>query len=162
MPATSDSPKPTLVSFAVCDDIRPDERNKITLVGYYGRSIIVGTLPALLPKLSCIAQFEILPAGTRVQLTVLSPSGNTLMSAADLQISAEEQSSLLVPAQYKYTSIAFQVIPMPLAEEGPYRVDYTFNDGTSLHASFYVAVDPSAVKQTHSATARQEQVEQSR
>ena len=67
------------------------------------------------------------------------------MSASDLQVPAPDQASSLIPNEYKYTQLVFQLIPMLFSEEGTYRIDFTFPNGANIHASFYVAADPSLV-----------------
>lgn len=134
-----------LISFGVCDDIRSEEGGKLTFVGYYGRAIRTGTLPALLPKLCFIAQFEPIAEGTKLNLSVINPGGKLLMTVNDLNVPALDQ-SVLVPAEFRIAQIMFQITPMPLNEEGRYRVDFAFPNSSILHVDFYVAVDPSLIR----------------
>lgn len=136
---------PKLIGFSVCDDIRSEENGKITLIGYYGRSLRAASLPSLLPKLCFLGQFEVLPNGATLDLSLLSPTGTIVMSAAGLKILPLE-SATLIPPEYRLAQVFFQVVPMPLTEEGPYRVEFKFLNGPTIHSDFYVAVDPSLLK----------------
>lgn len=57
----------------ICDDIREEKSGKETLVGVYNEKIIVGSLPALLPKLCfriCVAPVQ---RSIDVSLSVQAP-----------------------------------------------------------------------------------------
>ena len=144
---TAPSEQLKLATFAVCDDIRNEEHGKLTLVGYYGRSIRIATLPAILPKLCFMIQFERnLAPGSKLQISLLSPGGSILMTAPDLEVPSRQNGGPLIPDEYRYAQVVFQIAPMPLNEEGAYRIEVASSDGATTHASFYVAVDASLAK----------------
>jgi hypothetical protein len=145
----SENSPPRLVSFDICDDIRPEQSGKLTLVGYYGRAIRVGSLPATLSKLCFLAQFEPLAEGLSVDIRVMSPSGAVLLNAEKLRVVIPDQSHL-VPKEFRHTLLLLQIVPMPINEEGVYRADFAFSDSSTITTSFYVAADPSLVKNTES------------
>lgn len=62
----------------VCDDIRHELGNKLTLAGVYGEQIIIGTIPCILPKL-CLAVFlhGVNPEFKGFDVNVKFPDGET-------------------------------------------------------------------------------------
>ena len=46
------------VSAEYCDDVRQEVGNKISLIGCYGTDMIVGALPAFLPKLCVVVKLR--------------------------------------------------------------------------------------------------------
>jgi hypothetical protein len=140
----ADTPAPRLLNFAVCDDIRAERENKITLIGYYGRSIVVGNIPGLLPKLCFLAQFGLFSNPVHVTFRVLSPSGVVLIHAPEVEVPLPSESSL-VPEEYRNTQLVFQIAPMQVPEQGVYRVEFRFSDSRIVDAAFYVSpVKPAA------------------
>jgi len=132
---------PHLIAFAICDDIRAERNGTVTLVGYYGQALRVGTFPSLLPKLCFLAQFDSLAAAKRVAVRVVGPSGNIILEVPPQTCSAMSVSD--VPPEYRFTQVALQVAPMQLPEGGVYRVEYAFEGEPPLQTSFFVGIDPS-------------------
>lgn len=133
---------PRLVHFAICDDIRKEERGKITLVGFYGRSMRIGKFPGALPKLCFLAQFELFTQPTTLTLRVISPSGEVLLDAENIKMAIADP-SIPIPLEYRYSQLIFQIAPMPFKEQGRYRVAFSFPNGTTYESDFYVIADPS-------------------
>ena len=140
------NPVPGLAHFAVCDDVRAEQSGKVTLVGLYGRSIRTGRIPAALPKLCFLAEFELLTQPMVLSLRVISPSGMVMLEAKNIKMVHADQ-HVSIPKEYRYSQLIFQIAPMPLQEEGVYRVDFAFVDGPTIHADFFVSCDPSLLRQ---------------
>lgn len=131
-------PIPELVSFAVCDDIRAERDNKLTLVGYYGRSLNVGSIPGTLPKLCFLGQFPIsLDAGS-VVFRVMSPSRVLIMETPPVKLE-RPNAPTDVPQEYRYSQLVFQIAPMPVSETGDYLVEFAFSNSQVVRAKFYVS-----------------------
>ena len=68
------------------------------------------------------------------------------MTVNDLNVPALDQSVLVQP-NLELRKLCFGFTPMPLNEEGRYRVaDFAFPNSSILHVDFYVAVDPSLIR----------------
>jgi len=137
---------PRLTSFAVCDDVRAEQGGKLSLIGFYARSVVVGAIPALMPKLCFFAQFDSLEGANVFSIRLVSPSGNLILEVPSLAVATPPPS--VVPAEYRATQFAFQVAPMSLNEEGVYRVEYCFEAWAPCAAEFFVGVDPSLLGPT--------------
>lgn len=136
-----DSSVPTLINFAVCDDIRAERDNKLTLVGYYGTSMNVGAIPGTLPKLCFLAQFAAFPRAERLRFRILSPSGSVVMETPEVQVAASDPANP-VPEPYRQSLLIFQIAPMNVTEQGPYRVEFIFADSAPVATGFYIALPP--------------------
>ena len=68
-----------------------------------------------------------------------------LLEANNLKMSAPQQSEL-IPKEYRYTQVIFQIVPMTLNQEGPFRVEFIPQDQPPIHADFYVAADKSLLQ----------------
>jgi hypothetical protein len=76
------------ITTVLCDDIRKETGNKVSLMGVYSKDIILPAVPAILPKLCLFVMLEgvereipslnvkiILPASDPVELTMTTPAG---------------------------------------------------------------------------------------
>jgi len=62
----------------VCDDIREEINNKVSLMGVYGKEIIFNQLPAILPKLYFLIMIEdVSKKFSEVTLTLKLPGSKT-------------------------------------------------------------------------------------
>lgn len=142
-------PQPTdssikLLDFSLCDDIRSEERGKVTLVGFFGQNMLVNKIPTALPKLCFFARFTFMTEEHTLNFRVLTPTGSVLLQAKDVKLRVAKEQSIPIPQEYRHSQLIFQMAPMPLEEEGRYRVDFEFLNGPTFHAEFYVAVNPAA------------------
>jgi|HubBroStandDraft_6_1064221.scaffolds.fasta_scaffold1206985_2 hypothetical protein len=135
---------PRLMIFGICDDVRAEQGNKMTIVGYYGQSINVGVFPAVLPKLCFFAQFDSLDGATVFTARIISPSGGILIEIPNAPAPAPMPS--VVPPEYRHRILVFQIAPMSLNEQGEYRVEYDFQIWPIFTVSFFVGLDRSLVQ----------------
>lgn len=133
-----------LLYFATCDDIRAEEGGKITLVGLYGRGVRLPRMPATLPKLCFLAQFLFITDPKVLTLRVISPRGTVLFEARDLKTAPSDEKTT-VPKEYRPSQLIVQIAPMPLNEEGRYRVDFMLPNGPTIETDFFVFREPSPV-----------------
>lgn len=137
---------PNLMVFGVCDDVRAEQGNKMTLVGYYGQSMNVGLLPAALPKLCFFAQFDSLEGVNAFSVRVLSPSGQVVVEMPNMPLSQPQVPAATIPAAYRHRVLVFQIAPMVLNESGEYRLEYDFQVWPIFRAGFFVGLDPSLLQ----------------
>jgi hypothetical protein len=142
---------PNLLWFGVCDDVRSEQGNKVTLVGYYGQSVNVGVLPAVLPKLCFFAEFDLLEGATVFAVRIIGPSGQMLLEMQNMSVSGPQAVAEMVPAAYRRRVIVFQIAPMVLNESGEYRIEYDFQVWPIFRTGFFIGLDPSLL-QARSAT----------
>ena len=137
---------PNLMIFGLCDDVRAEQGNKITLVGYCGQSMNVGVLPAVLPKLCFFAQFDSLDEATAVSLRIVAPSEQVLLEVQNSPAPAPNAVLESVPARFRHRLLVFQIAPMVLNEQGEYRIEYDFGIWPPFSTSFFIALDPSLLQ----------------
>src|SRR5204863_9459139 len=116
---------PRLVAFGVCDDVRFEQFGKLILIGYYGVGISVPRLPVTLPKLSFLAQFAYFTQERSVSVRLLTPSNTVLLEASDVEIGMRKDAG--IPPEFRQNYLFFQVVPMPLNEQGVYKVFFRFS-----------------------------------
>lgn len=51
--------KPKLIDWIICDDVRTEVGEKLTMVGVYSKDIIVPMIPLLLPQLYLVTKWDI-------------------------------------------------------------------------------------------------------
>jgi hypothetical protein len=133
---------PQLSIFAVCDDVRVEQGGKFTLVGYYGKSIIVQSLPITLPKICFFAQFESSswqPNSLRIRL--INPSGNVMFETPSSNVPQLDEPSV-IPREYQQATMIFQFAPMTFSEQGEHFVEYELSGWPPYRIRFYVAPAP--------------------
>jgi len=133
----ADNP-PRLIAFSVCDDVRVEQFGKLILIGYYGVGISVPRLPATLPKLSFLAQFAYFTESWSVSVRLMTPSNTVLLEASDVTIDVRRDSG--IPPDFRQNYLFFQVVPMPLNEQGVYKVFFKFSGIPELQVNFYVGL----------------------
>jgi hypothetical protein len=136
---------PRLSTFAVCDDIRTEQGGKLTVVGLYGKAIRIATLPATLPKLCFLAEFDspFLQA-TTLRVRLINPSGNLVFETPVMSVPRLGEDPL-IPQEYRQARVVFQVAPMIANEGGAYAIEYEFPGWPLYRQQFFVAADPALV-----------------
>jgi uncharacterized protein DUF6941 len=116
---------PRLETIIICDDIRPELGNKLTLVGVYGKQIFLGgdvKFPAALPKLCVFLRWSgVKGGGDKISFSVEYDGKEMGKSPAP--------TALEVPRfgdDYSQTSI--QMVPFPLTGFGDYTLKVFLND----------------------------------
>jgi hypothetical protein len=83
--AVANKTPPTLSEFLVCDDIRQEVGNKVSLIGVYaGGSVVLSagtTAPQLIPSLCFFARFTNGDGQYTVLTSLIDPSGNAVHKA---------------------------------------------------------------------------------
>jgi hypothetical protein len=113
--------KPKLEYAIICDDIREETGNKLSLIGMYQREIFVPKFPFPFPKLCFFLSYKNVKGGDSFSMQLKSPSGKQLGSTI----------KGAVPQGIKHTSIFIaSAIFSPLVADGAglYRLLVTFND----------------------------------
>jgi hypothetical protein len=135
---------PNLLYFGICDDIRVEEGGKLTVVGLYGRSMRIGKIPATLSKLCLFAQFPLFDLPAALDIRLVSPSGVLLLEARNARILPVGK-RLNIPNEYQLSQVIVHIVPMPLNEEGRYRVGFVFPNRGECETDFFVIQDPSLI-----------------
>ena len=118
--------KPKLNYLILCDDIRQEVGNKVTLVGIYGNQIYVPKFPFTFPKL-CM-QISLGGVISRVKVDIhIRKSGNnkTIHKFNDIDINP--------PTKRKTQQIifSFTISPYVVNEKGNYIIELIFDKGKS-------------------------------
>jgi hypothetical protein len=137
---------PNLISSAVCDDVRAEQGNKVSLVGYYGQSINVGVLPTVLPKLCFFADSDSLEGAAVFSVRSIGPSGQMLLEMQNMPVSRPQAGTEMIPESYRHRVIVFQIAPMVLNEAGEYSIEYDFQVWPIFRTGFFIGVDPSLLQ----------------
>jgi hypothetical protein len=132
---------PNLVVFGLCDDVRSEHGNKMTLVGYCGQSMNFAVLPAVLPKICFFAQFDPLEGATRCSVRLISPSGQVLFEAPNLPVSRPLAAPEGGPSRFRHQILIFQVAPIAFNEVGECRMEYDFGLWPAFATSFFISLD---------------------
>lgn len=128
-----------------------EEHGKMTILGLFGRCISLGEVPALLPKLAIIAEFSASLEPRSLDLKVISPTGNVLLYAKNIKTQPQKAGSPF-PIEYQFSALVVQFVPMRIPEPGSYRIDFSFHNSGTVHAGFFVRVDPSLLPQEKHST----------
>ena len=116
----------------VCDDIRIEQGNKVSLMGIYTDGILVSQLPFVFPKLCLAQQFEDDMESHELTVVLVGPK---LKKEAKLQ--SKERTKEVV-------SIFIGFGGVRVFEEGDYRFE-TFRDGASeplITRKFFIRLNP--------------------
>jgi hypothetical protein len=70
--------KPKFETGIVCDDIREEIGNKLTLIGIYEQEIFVSKLPYTFPKLCFFISCKNMKSGDSYSSALIGPSGKQL------------------------------------------------------------------------------------
>lgn len=116
----------------ICDDIRFEQGNKISLIGVYTEGILVPRLPITLPKL-CLSQ-TVFDANNirKIRLVLKGPKLSTSLTAENVD-----------PTKSKMR-INISFFPIVFKEEGDYVIETYFDDNPNptVEKKFYVKIEP--------------------
>ena len=130
--------KPELIDFIICDDIRSEVGNKVSLMGIYGNTIVIPQMRFRFSKL-CFIQRLVKGEGEFKAKTVLSsPSKAIGQLMFDKVIFTGAETALFA---------IFEAIQID--EVGSYRIETFFDDDASptINYAFNVALPPQASTQ---------------
>ena len=123
---------PREVFSIICDDIRFEEGNKITLIGTYTDGILASTIPIVLPKL-CLAQQILDTAGTKTVKVRLK--GPKLNISVESEVDNPNKPQLRV--NIIFTNVRFEV-------QGDYSFEVYLNEERepAIVKAFFVHLRP--------------------
>jgi len=114
--------KPRFEYLIICDDIRQEIKNKVTLVGIYTDSIIVSKIPYSFPKLCFFSQYSNIRAGDRFSVELIDPVGNKLGKPISGIIQPPPDKAI------KKIRLIGIYSPLKIEQEGAYRFIITFEE----------------------------------
>jgi hypothetical protein len=135
------------VTTQFCDDVRQELGNKVSLMGCYGHSMLVGTLPAALPKL-CV-QIRIYTPVQRpfTKLSVrLMREGEVLgeiQFPQDTLLAEEPNAHQSAHAQWRVTTAFIALSPFHVERPCRLNVEADTEDGLINGGSFWIDHAPS-------------------
>ena len=111
------SRKPKFEYLIICDDIRAEIGNKLTLIGTYTDNIYVSKVPYSFPKLCFFIQYKDIRAGDRFSIELIDPKGNKL----------GETINIIIPPDKGVDKIRLFGIysPLKIEQEGTYSIIIT-------------------------------------
>ena len=104
----------------ICDDIRQEIGNKLTLVGTYNGLIIVPKLPYTIPKLCIFVQYRDIRAGDRFLLELTDPASKIIHEVINITVPAGQK-----PSKMRLFGV---FSPLIVEKEGRYTLSITVND----------------------------------
>ena len=105
----------------ICDDIREEKGNKLTLVGVYPHNILVPNFPFTFAKLCFLFSYKGVKSGDTFLMQLTGPSGKEIGPAIKGHVGqAIKRSS-------RFMALAI-LSPLVADEEGLYNMLVTFND----------------------------------
>ena len=73
--------KPKFKNLIICDDIRAEVGNKVSLMGVYAKDIFVPKFPYTFPKLCFFVNYDYVKSGDTFSVELLNPSGKRVSNA---------------------------------------------------------------------------------
>ncbi len=68
------------ITLLLCEDIREEKGNKLSVMGVYGYQLVLDRIPAMLPKLClCVMLTEIVTVFSRFDVTVTLPNSEPIL-----------------------------------------------------------------------------------
>ena len=113
--------KPKFEYSIICDDIREEKGNKLTLVGMYQRDIFVPKFPFSFPKLCFVLSYTGIKGGDSFSMQLITPSGKQLGPTIKgvAQQGIKRSASFVALAMFS---------PLVVNEAGLHKMLVTFND----------------------------------
>ncbi len=129
---------PVYVDTIVCDIIRQEANNKVSLLGVFGRAILVPKIPTQLPSLGFVQRWE--PTADEPEGTKLAFTFEIRCPGIELPIKLEGSHTSIGPGPYPYVNIAIQIQGFPIPKQGDYQF-VTFIDGQERKVyNFFVGI----------------------
>jgi len=82
--------------FVVCDDIRQEVGNKISLIGIYSNNIIQIPIPSVIPKLCFHLVFSHLTSSENLKLQLMNPDNVKVISIDNIELPKKRQREIAV------------------------------------------------------------------
>ena len=105
----------------ICDDIRTEVGNKISMMGVYQKDIFVPKFPFILPKLCFVISYENMKGGDTFLIEFIGPSKDQLGKSikGGIPKNIEGYAGFQIQAVYS---------PLKVEKEGEYKLTVMIND----------------------------------
>ncbi|MGA2554637.1 MAG: hypothetical protein ABSF20_07630 [Smithella sp.] len=111
----------------ICDDIRHEVGNKISLIGIYNESITVQTIPFILPKLCFHLVFDSFDHIENIEMKIISPDNQELFSSKPSKVEKLQNND---DGKISLLDLILGNISFP--KEGLYRLICIFDENKDL------------------------------
>jgi len=130
--------KPRFEYLIICDDIREEIKNKVTLVGIYTDSIYVSKIPYSFPKLCFFTQYSNIRVGDRFSVELIDPVGKKLGKPINGIIQPPLDKAI------KKIRLLGIYSPLIIEQEGTYSLIITFegDETNKKEIEFNISVAP--------------------
>ena len=117
----------------ICDDIRFEQGNKLSLIGTYTDGILVSSIPTVLPKLCLAQQFDDAKGVKKLKFALRGPR----LNIPPIEVQSEDPSKSKIRVSVVFTAVNF-------AEEGDYWFETYFGDEKepAVKKKFFVNLRP--------------------
>jgi hypothetical protein len=137
---------PLYVDTILCEIIRSETNNKLSLFGLFGAGLFVPNVPAVIPSLAFLQRWSPTdnePAGTRVvfSLRLRGPGGVDLIILGPTEV-------VVPPPPRPLIQVAVQLQGFPVPAEGDYELATIINDEVRNRYTFFAAV-PTREQRAH-------------
>ena len=122
--------KPKLSHYIICDDIRREIGNKISLIGLYQETILVSSLPYIFPKLCFHIEFKDVKAGIIMRFKLITPTNTEIFTIPPMPVPLPHD----VPTKRKYGIFVcdLEATGIKVTEEGVYRLQCILGEENSV------------------------------
>ena len=128
---------PVYVDTLLCEAIRPEANNKVSLLGLFGNAILVPQIPTQLANLAIIQRWEPAPQdqeGRRFTFAI------EIRGPGLAPIRLQEQQLTVGPGPRPQISVAVQIQGFPILQEGDFQIA-TYIDGMERHVhTFFIGI----------------------
>ncbi len=109
---------PKLVYHFICDDIRQELGDKVSLIGIYPGNVMLMPIPSVIPKLCFHLVFSYLKPGDNLGIKILGPDNKKVLSIDNVKIPEKPRLSVLQAG----------FIGIKVNKEGTYRLVIVFGE----------------------------------
>jgi uncharacterized protein DUF6941 len=111
----------------VCDDIREEQSNKLSIIGMYNETIFVSKLPYTFPKLCFLFSYKDIRAGDKFEIILKNPSGKTLSKKINGTVPVE------IKGYVRFRLLAI-FSPLKIETQGDYKIVIIINEKKSVES----------------------------
>lgn len=112
---------PKLEHHFICDDIRQEVGNKISLIGIYPGNVMFMSIPSVIPKLCFHLVFSQLRPGDNFEIQLLDPDNKKVISIDNIKVPEKKTQLSLGVLEVGFMGIKFK-------KEGTYRLVIAFGE----------------------------------
>jgi hypothetical protein len=131
------SKAPKQLNIILCEDIRQEAGNKVSLIGVYTDGIIfqIGDVnpapPLQIAQIAVYATFEQLEKSCELKIKLIDPSGETIFETPKADV---------IPAGKGITMVAFKMLGLTFKAQGTHKVEFQF-DNKKVSFKFLVSTE---------------------